>query len=689
MKKILLLFIAVIVCSTLMAQHKMSSTKLQSATSTNYYVGSEQEDVFTPTFTPTILQKKVTAVGETYYNLPTNAFARNTINFRPNTNDAAVVWTMALDNDSRGTGINYYTNGEWDPMPAADARIETVRNGWGIHGFTNEGEIVVAHNGLVNLEGGLTVNTRDKWGEGEWNEYTLNGPEYTMPPGTTATTGILWPTMVTNGDVVHLVCVTDQWGDPGAGKRHGEYIHGYKPDGTTTYSTVPLYYRSKDGGKTWDIKAHDFLNEGMTPYEVHQTSGDNYSLTVKGDHIVLLYAPNGGICYMESKDGGDTWTKKMIYDPEEFTYYTSENNLRLAPVSGTAYIDESGKVHVAFSSVPARSEGLVNYSYYYAIPVGLIYWNESFPKITKEDVKGWLDDPYVYWEWESCRGYMQLPSVLGFDRFLEDEENDPPLVATQFRGSLWATFPRIITKGEKVFLSYQAPLEYPLIYGSDPNNFYHGAFVTTSLDKGETWNVVENTSWISYTPNVFMCEWDQYSGPLSKIEGSDTIPYWEGMIVIKAQSDNAYPTMSTNIASNGNFFFQWYSQYTPFVEAGGIVSDPIEVYTLIKNLDVFPDYANIRDIYKGKFDPNLAVIENPTINLKIYPNPATEGIVNIKVDTNRPYTITVTNIMGQVVHNMTGNSNKTELNISNFIPGIYLVTVKTNKTIATQKLIVK
>ena len=705
MKKTLLLIMTIVLCTTVMAQHKTKISKDRAVllNKNAYCYGTEKEaEGFIPIVSRTILQKGdyLDPVGETHYNSPTNAFSRNTVSFEPNTRNVGVVWTTAPGGNpsspGRGTGINYFKNG-WGPVPDAADRIETLRSGWGTHGFTEEGEIVVSHSALVSLDAGIYVMTREKWGEGEWDQYTLNGPEYQIHDGNTLkeSTGILWPTLVTNGNVVHMVCVTDQF--PKAGDRPDEYDYGYKPDGVHNFATVPLYYRSTDGGKTWDIKAHDFRGEGMKDYEVHTTSGDNYILAVKGDHVVYLYAPNAGLHYMESKDGGNTWTKKTILDNGEFSYPgTTPREYYLAPEAGTIYIDENDKVHVAFSShCVLIDENDGGYKYLPEMPIGLIYWNDERDPIKPEDVKGEVVGEYFYTLWENYRGYIPLPSVLGFDEFGEWDGDDAPAPAylwDQFRGSLFAYSPRIIAKDGRVYISFQSILENPLIYKGDLENFYRGIFVTVSEDGGETWDVPNNTSWVSYHPDIFFCEWGNYSGPQYDNQGE---PYWDGTITMSQRTENGYPTMSTNLYGN-LFIIQWYNHVEPFW--GGtatIIQSPISVFTLALSLKDFPKYANISEVWQGLWqdiesfesdgDGNGIFEPKPTIKAEIYPNPATDKVY-VKVNANAPYTVTVTNIMGQVMH--TAN-NATTINVSNFTPGVYIVNVKTPNATTSQKLIVK
>ena len=78
----------------------------------------------------------------------------------------------------------------------------------------------------------------------------------------------------------------------------------------------------------------------------------------------------------------------------------------------------------------------------------------------------------------------------------------------------------------------------------------------------------------------------------------------------------------------------------------------------------------------------------PAPIVKIYPNP-TNGEVIFDINANDAYTLTITNIMGQEITSMNGNTNRVSLNVSNYASGVYFVTVKTANAMTTQKLIVK
>lgn len=74
-------------------------------------------------------------------------------------------------------------------------------------------------------------------------------------------------------------------------------------------------------------------------------------------------------------------------------------------------------------------------------------------------------------------------------------------------------------------------------------------------------------------------------------------------------------------------------------------------------------------------------------NIVLYPNPARE-IINVKCEIlNEPASITITNIMGQVVLSNTISSQESELNIQSLQSGIYFVTLVQKEKTSTVKFI--
>ena len=102
---------------------------------------------------------------------------------------------------------------------------------------------------------------------------------------------------------------------------------------------------------------------------------------------------------------------------------------------------------------------------------------------------------------------------------------------------------------------------------------------------------------------------------------------------------------------------------------------------------------------------NTVAIKNQTLNsndLKVYPNPATNSLtielsnlqpsnlptVNLQHSNLQP-TITIENMLGQLLYQSKINLNKSSINISNFQPGVYLLKALTEKGLMVKSIVVE
>ena len=667
MKKTLFFVLAVAFCVSLAAQ-SYGPKDFRNATKQAYrsahgaekdYVPSERQSNYKPH-----AKGFSDPIGETFYTTATNCNARNTVSWSPDGKTCAAVWTTGSEGSPttrlRGTGINYWDMDSW-MYPVSTDRIEEVmpqlgNPGWGMHVFTEAGECVAAHSAGAGGTGGLIINTRAKYGEGEWVQQIKKGPVLDN-----ATTVILWHTMAAVGNTVHLVCVTDN---------------------ETTYggiSTCPIYYKSTDGGNTWNEPVN--LTDFMTPQEIGNVhTGDDFNLVARGQHLVLAFA-SGRAGYLESKDGGNTWTTKIVYDNN---WSWSSSGVEIGPLMCTttidAAIDDDGVVHVAFSAqLRARDNGTAPW-YYTSYPgyAAIFTWKEGQPTMTEQDMVT-ISGEDIFLPYYDLPNYLDAPSLTGRDEFNWDDIDVLDQINGAYNGVGYISHPRIIAEKGKVYLMYSSIIEQPMLAAT--NQFYRGVFLTVSHDNGDTYDQKNNTSWLSYHYSYFLCDWSHYKGP------DWTGPIDSSYIVLQVRSEQGYPTMSTNI-KNDRIICTWLNDILPFPESADDpwVETAFGVYTANISVDEAGKYKNINEVWRNMWNN----ISKPTKieNLNIYPNPA-NNMTTISVGTNNPYTLTVSNIMGQVVHTVKGQQSEVQLNVANYPAGIYIINVKTANATASQKLIVK
>ena len=101
-------------------------------------------------------------------------------------------------------------------------------------------------------------------------------------------------------------------------------------------------------------------------------------------------------------------------------------------------------------------------------------------------------------------------------------------------------------------------------------------------------------------------------------------------------------------------------------------------------------YTTSTPMVRMNFDPSLSVKENAlSASMSVYPNPASDKTI-VSFDTNgADAVVVVTDLSGKVISTMNTATGKAEINTSAFAAGMYNVTVTSNNTSATTKLVVR
>jgi hypothetical protein len=297
-------------------------------------------------------------IGESVYDMQTYGCIEKRLYAYPD-GSVAGIWTMAFtspDFPERGAGYNYYDGSSWDPYPTV--RVESVRTGSPCYApLGTSGELIASHYQPEGLDWALLICTRTVKGEGSWTESTLSGPGGGV--------GIVWPDVVTNGanrQNIHILART-----------YGTAYNGQ--DGAL------LYYRSTDGGQTWDIVHHFFDDIG--PNYLNTIDANGYAWAEpRGDYLAFsvgFLTQDGYV--LKSSDNGETWTTITAFD-SPYTPYAGEATPTFGAGDGTSAvaIDNDGKVHVAFGRMKHYYDE-TGTRYYYPATEGMIYWNENMPPL--------------------------------------------------------------------------------------------------------------------------------------------------------------------------------------------------------------------------------------------------------------------------------------------------------------------
>ncbi len=116
-----------------------------------------------------------------------------------------------------------------------------------------------------------------------------------------------------------------------------------------------------------------------------------------------------------------------------------------------------------------------------------------------------------------------------------------------------------------------------------------------------------------------------------------------------------------------------------------------ELYNMPKN-----HYVEVRTMYADDkssvslmdiFASGVNVSEiNETSSFNVYPNPASD-FVKVSTDNSQQTTVRIYNVLGMLVEEIEVNANETEINVSDYNPGIYFINIETENGSVTKKFI--
>jgi Secretion system C-terminal sorting domain len=427
-------------------------------------------NTYLPTLKGTFRGTLEVTTGTTMYDLQTNASTKSRI-----TNDGkghlSTAWTQshqATGYTDRGTGYNHREpDGTWwnttDPTTLDTLkRLESVRNGFtNVVTLSDGTDVTVAHIGAGKL-----VVTRRAAGAKTVTESLI-----------TAATTTLWPTACSGGSdgkTVHVVSVSI----PTA-------------SGGTKYKGVdgnPLYFRSKDGGLTWDINSATLPGLDSTLYS--HVGGDNYTIHANGNTVAILVTTLlGDVRMWKSTDNGTTWAPSRNVLDFPFDGYVTDTGWdstmvkldTLAPAAtaifgsnetGSVLVDNNGKVHCWYGEMyldDSDTTGTAGSIGYFPTMSGIGYWNEDMPDNTRNTIATGIDS-------DSSGFYSVLSANHSNYRF-------SGLTAWPTTG---------IDKAGNLFCAYSAEMENLFETTSGADHRLHHILMTTSNDGGKTWTAAED-----------------------------------------------------------------------------------------------------------------------------------------------------------------------------------------------------
>jgi len=552
-------------------------------------------------------------IGETRYDAQSNASIDNRLVVWPDGTISAA-WTKAqLETGyaDRGTGYNYYNGSAWGPAPST--RIETLRTGWPtMDKWNGNGEIVMSHQSATAK---MVKCTRPVKGTGSWTQSLINNP----PPAT----GLLWPRVMTSGptnNYVHMVVLTAPTGNGGV-KYHGM-------DGAL------LYYRSLDGGSTWDKSA--IILPGLDSLNYDGFGGDEYSWgTPHGDTIYFASCGSWIDAFiMKSNDNGETWTKIPVLSNAHKKLPTGTTSVMPFYVGDGACaveMDHSGVIHMAFGKGGGYMAGSTKYIYVNVN--GLIYWNTTMPMIQDSLNLDSLD----------AHG-----NLLGY--YFDGPGPGDTLIATppSYRVGI-SSWPQLsVDSYNNLYCLYNVVT--PGNPSPDPFNYRH-MWARAKFHNKTTWTEMKDLN--------------------------------DGVLYLF--SEYAFSNMAKTILNNTlHVFYQTSPQPGSAVQVTTIpVHDNNIEYRAIPVSTFWPTGIDGNKVVRQNF-----VGQN-------FPNPVnTTTSFTVSLDVAANVILEVSNIMGQKVMSLdkgfvNGGAQKFTIDCSQLTPGVYFYTVKINGESFTHKMIVE
>ena len=565
-------------------------------------------------------------IGTTTYDLQSNASVDNRL-IRHSDGTISATWTMsaqfAAAYSDRGTGYNFHDGSSWGPDPTA--RLESSRGGWPSVLATGSGkEIAITHN---TDNGYLLMTHRPSTGSGAWTEQIISSMD-----SNGVYTDIIWNRAViggSNNETIHMVGVIAPTG------LGGTIWNGL--DGAL------VYYRSQDGGDTWDIQDMQLPTLDTSKYTGF--NGDDYAIAAQGETVVVAYF--GGwddSVILKSTDNGNTWNETVFLDFPVDKYVNDSgldidgdgvmDTLYTADGAGTVVLDGNNDAHVFFGNMRVLDADLSDgNTSYFGGTSGLMYWNES---MGPDDASNSTISSSLW--------YSSLPQMIAS---AQDLDGDGMLnyvgIPTYYLSVDCMPSAGVDNQGN-IFVSYSSLMEN---VDNGSQNFRH-VHVVKSMDGGTTWSAPKDVT-----------EWTDWGGA----------------------QECVFARMDRNVDDKIRLIYQ--KDFEPGLAVRG--DEDIIDMNEIRYLEL--DTTELSGTSTGITYNNL------DIEFSVYPNPAKNQItVDFSSTNNKSSNLIISDILGKTVKEFSVNSsngiNRIDINLNNLNDGIYFINFSNNEIKSTKKLVI-
>lgn len=581
-------------------------------------------------------------VGETYYDLQTNASIGRRIVLHPN-GKVSAVWTTSPTTSNgefptRGSGYNHFNGTSW--LPTQSAPIEGgTRTGWPSIGVTSDGkEFVLGHE--ANL-GGFYLSKNTAIGSQSW----------TLSPN------------ILDDQTDPLENRAPIWGRAAAGNGYIHVLANYTPSGNNAtvvragVSVPTTYSRLSSNGDVVDISNGLLPMYDSTLYA--SGGGDNYAIDVRDSIVAIVMGGLGDpVSMWKSTNNGDSFT---YFDVDNYAYKGKNNAAQLMMAMDTAItsdgsveilIDNDGKVHVFYSTsrVIGRlgdATGDTIIAFYPGAMNQIIHWVEGSTELQLAGTNVDLDS----------NGALAINpetfNALGANGVLPNGVQSAARTGTT---SLTTMPSASIDADGNMFLVYSAAIEAvaglvsPHIYNAN----HRDILITYSTDGGLTWMGPQTLTRDYTLENNFPC--------ISKVTD-------DNIHVIFQQDD--FPGTSLQNNNDGGY-----------THPNGL--NKIQYVTVPKS-EILNNEIGILSTNEVKAKKVFVIGQNA-------PNPFNEtSEVTIYLKAASNLTVTVTDVLGNVLstENLgvkgTGNHNIT-LNGRDLASGMYFYTISTEEFSVTKRM---
>ncbi|MEM1217716.1 MAG: T9SS type A sorting domain-containing protein [Bacteroidota bacterium] len=556
-------------------------------------------------------------IGTTWFDTQSNgSFGRRLA--VSETGKVSAAWLFGADFDNgfpdRGSSFNERIDGTWGASPTE--RLEgALRTGYpDLALLGDDTDIVTAHYQDAASTWQMGIFRKDA-GATEWTQTTVP---------TAIDFGMVWAKMAVGGtdnQTIHLIGIT-----------LSEAFGGQIYEGINQHL---LYYRSNDGGETWEVQ--DQIIPGIDSSYYNIIDAESYTIDASGDQVAIgVFTQWGDIAVFTSVDGGDSWLRFQLHDFPLDKYdgngYTADD-IPLDPDApsaiamltgdgtGSVLIDEDGLVHAWYPYMYVEANGPDRF--FYPAVSGMAYWNQTF-------------------------GADSTRLIADLEDFNMDGEINVLGIPSYFI-SLTSRPTTAVDADNNIYLAYSAFHEGFTNTAEDQN--YRHIFIIKSEDGGETW-----------------------SAPVDLISEENYAPLSTGSF------ECTFPALARSVDGAVHLTYQ-----LDFVPGFHIIGDmdPANEYSIVY-MEVDPEtFLNVED-------PNR--VEELAEQLwAIYPNP-TSGLLTLTLPefAQRGATLEMIDGLGRRVRQQKlAPALQTTLSLENIPTGMYQIKVYTKEEYVAKSVLIQ